>query len=444
MKFLSQARGWVLAALASSPSVALAHAGLPETSNITVRRDHPEELFVGATFGAVVSRDSGKTWQWVCLDAMGDVGWLPESFLWQAQGDLLAATGRSLIRSRDSGCTWTTHSYFATRQLRVVGLASPASQPSRVWVVTTRFDNVTDPSPGLYRSEDGGDTFTLAHPGTGFKAVQVAPSDPKRLYVSGNIMGGVRLFRSSDEGGTWEEIIPTLPAFERPPYDLAVLRVAENDPDHLWARVASNRDTPPAGVFYYVLESKDGGRTFQSVLRSPELTVDGVDEYLVSIETSADAGTLWAATPSRFFRSRNAQPATRLPLPEGNACVQREGDTLLVCGSTWVHDWALARTRDEGDTYEPLLSLPNVQPPSWCPAGTPVHDRCRALWPQFAASIGADPTLVGGGAPDAGTGEPPPPPPKPSGCSATGGLVPAACFLVLAFFRRSRRCNPET
>lgn len=443
MKLLSQARGWVLAALALSPPAALAHAGLPETSNVTVRRDHPEDLFVGATFGAVVSRDSGKTWQWLCPDAMGYGGWLPESFLWQSQGDLLAATGQSLIRSRDSGCTWTTHSYFTTRKLWVVSLASPVSQPSRLWVVTGRSDDAASPA-GLYRSDDGGDTFTLAYASTGLKAVQVAPSDPKRLYLSGNLpSGGVRLFRSSDEGGTWEELLPSMPASERPPYDLAVLRVAEDDPDHLWARVASIRDTAPAGVFYAVVESKDGGRTFQSVLRIPELTVDGVDEYLVSIETSADAGTLWAATPSRFFRSRNAQPATRLPLPEGNACVQREGDTLLVCGSTWVHDWALARTRDEGDTYEPLLSLPNVQPPSYCPAGTPVHDRCRALWPQFASSIGADPTLAGGSTPDAGTGEPPPPP-KPSGCSATSGLLPAASFLLLALFRRSRRHHPET
>jgi hypothetical protein len=448
MRLLSPARCWLLLApLALRPSPAMAHAGLPETSNVTVRRGHPQELFVGATFGAVVSRDSGKSWQWICPEAMAYDGWSPESFLWQPDGHLLAATGNALIRSLDGGCTWTKHSYFVTRKLWPRGLASPASEPSRVWVVTYRSDDEAFP-PGLYRSDDGGETFTPQLEGTGFNAVQVAPSDNRRLYVSGvsgDIPGAVRLYRSDDEGENWDELVPTLPAFEQPS-ELFVLRVAEDDPDHLWARISSIRNTEPRGIFTYVLESKDGGRTFQSVLHPAQQAVDGLDEYIVGIETSADAGTLWAATPSRFFRSRNAEPAVLLPLPEGNACVQREGDALLVCGSTWVHDWALARTRDEGDTYEPLFSLPDIQPPSSCPAGTPVHDRCRPLWPQFASSIGANPTLPGApdaGTPDAGSGGTQPPP-KANGCSATGGLVPTACFLSLTLFRRSRRHPPET
>jgi hypothetical protein len=444
MRLLSPAHCWLLLApLALRPSPALAHAGLPETSNVTVRRGHPQELFVGATFGAVVSRDSGKSWEWLCPEAMAYDGWPPESFLWQPNGHLLAATGNALIRSLDGGCTWMKHPYFVTRKLWPKGLASPASAPSRVWVATHRSDDVAFP-PGLYRSDDGGETFTPHLTGTGFNAVQVAPSDQRRLYVSGGGPGAVRLHRSDNEGDSWDELVPTLPTFERPPYDLVVLRVAEDDPDHLWARVSSIRDTPPQGVFTYVLESKDGGLTFQSVLHPAWQAVDGLDENLVGIETSADGGTLWAATPSRFFRSRNAEPAALLPLPEGNACVRREGQALLVCGSTWVHDWALARTRDEGDTYEPLFSLPDLQPPSWCPAGTPGHDRCRPLWPQFAPSIGADPgTPPDAGTPDAGSGGTQPPP-KANGCSATGGLLPAACFLSLALFRRSRRSHPET
>ena len=69
---------------------ALAHAGLPETGNVTVRRGHPEDLFVGATFGAVVSRDGGQSWRWLCPEAMGYGSSLPDAFLWREDGVLLA------------------------------------------------------------------------------------------------------------------------------------------------------------------------------------------------------------------------------------------------------------------------------------------------------------------------------------------------------------------
>lgn len=468
MKLLiSLCRGWVLAALVLRAAPALAHAGYPDTTSVTIRRDHPEDLFVGATFGAVVSRDSGKTWHWVCAEAMAYGGWRPETFLWQPDGTLLAATGADLIRSTDGGCTWQAHPYFKSRGLWPMGLASPASNPARLWVSTGRSASPN----GLYRSDDGGQTFipTSLQSNTAnaldnsiYTAVKVAPSDPRRLYVSASTPAGLRLYRSDNEGDTWEEIALPFPEYQSEysrAYDLFVLRVADNDPDRLWARITWQGWT-------YVLESKDGGHTFQSVLHPESQTRDGIDEYLIGMEVSADAKTLWAATPTRLFRVREGDTAaTLLPLPDGNACVERQGDVLFVCGATRVHDWALATTTDEGNTYTTLFNLPDLKAPA-CPAGTPVHDICRSRWPQFAAQpdIGADPTLPpeepgpdagtpdagsppeDAGTPDAGTVDPEPPAPKPEscGCSSLGGLVPAAALLLLTpFFRRSRR-NPET
>ena len=449
MRLLPSVRCWlVLVPLALLASPTLAHEGFPDTTSVTVRRDHPEDIIVGATFGAVVSRDSGKTWRWICPEAMLYGGWRPETYLWQPDGDLLAATGASLLRSRDGGCTWQVHPFFSSRGLWAMSLASPDSQPSRVWVVTSR---ATGSSPnGLYRSDDGGETFTvtsLRHADAQFTAVKVAPSDTRRIYVSNSLPSGPRIHRSDDEGATWEEIRPTLPIFERPPYDLFVLQVSDKDPDHLWARVTAVQESAPPGAYTYVLESTDGGRTFRSTFK--------LDEYLIGIEASADGRTVWAATPTRLYRSRDGEPAALLPLPDGNACVKREGDVLFVCGADRTHDWVLARTRDEGDTYEPLFALPNIQGPT-CPAGTPTRDVCRPRWPQFAPSIGADPALPpeepgrtdagtpDAGSPDAGSSGGTEPPPRTHGCSTTGVLMPAACLLALATFRHFRRQHPKT
>ncbi|PTL83280.1 sialidase family protein [Vitiosangium sp. GDMCC 1.1324] len=446
MKLLtSLSRGWMLVPLTLLAPPALAHLGYPDTTSVTLRREHPEDMFLGATFGAAVSHDSGKTWSWICPEAMGYGGWRPEAFFWQPDGTLLAATGADLLRSRDGGCTWQTHPYFKSRGLWPMGLASPESTPSRLWVSTGR---AATPN-GLFRSDDGGETFTATSlqsntPDTRdnsvFTSVKVAPSDTRRIYVSGSTPNGLRLYRSDDEGVTWEEIPQPFPEFtDTRPYDLFVLRVADDNPDHLWARVSWQGWT-------YVMESKDGGHTFQSVLHPENQTHDGTDESLIGIEVSADGKTLWVATPTRLFRVREGDTAaTLLSLPDGNACVERKGNLLYVCGASRVHDWALATTTDEGATYTPLYNLPDTRPPT-CPAGTPGHDICRNFWPQFAPTIGADPTLTepepDAGTPDAGP-EQPPAPPKKSGCSATGGLAPAAAFLVLTTLRRSRRPNPE-
>ena len=394
---------------------AWAHSGLPETSSLTVRRGHPEQLFVGTTFGAVVSPGEGQGWRWVCPEALGTTVANPERYLWQEDGTLLAATFRSLVRSRDGGCTWLEHPFFAERW--PVSLASHPAAPSRLWVVTGRPG---EPN-GLYRSEDGGDTFTataLQRGDSTFTAVEVAPGDARRLYVSGMGPSGPVLWRSGDGGDTWEEWPQPLPGVTRPG-DFKLLRVSEADAERLWARVSTQGER-------LLLESRDGGRTWQVTL-APE-------GFLVGMEASADGRTVWLATLNRLWRWREGQAPTLLALPDGNTCAQRVGEHLYACGASWVHGWALARSRDEGDTWEPLLSLSQVQGVLECPVGTPTRDRCGPLWPQMAQLLGAAQT------PDAGTpGEPPTAPPPAKGCSSAAGAEPVGGLALLALLRRGRR-----
>ncbi len=465
--------GWMLAALALHAPAARAHLGYPDTTSVTFRRGHPEQMMVGATFGAVMTRDGGRSWRWLCPEALTYGSWRPETYLWQADGTLLAATGSALIRSRDGGCTWSSHPYFSPPEDRTraswlwpISLASPDSNPQRVWVSTGRSGSLN----GVYRSDDGGETFTLStlqSTTAVYPSIKVAPSDTRRLYVSASTPTGLRLYRSDDEGQQWEEIAQPFPEYSGTsrPYDLFVLKVSETNPDRVWARVT-------AETWTYVLESQDGGHTFRSVVHPENQAHDGVDEYLMGIEVSADGNTLWAATPTRLFRVRAGEThATLLSLPEGNACAERVGETLYVCGASRLHDWALATTLDEGATYTPILNLPDLQPPSasFCPRGTPAHDTCRSRWPQFAPTIEANATLPpdddvpDAGAPDAGPSgpgdadagtsppdaggpvvEPPPPPPSPTGCSSAGGLLLPLAALLPPTLRRSRRAPQET
>ncbi|WP_241758931.1 WD40/YVTN/BNR-like repeat-containing protein [Pyxidicoccus parkwayensis] len=416
-------------------AVAHAHAGLPETSNVTLRRGHPEDFFVGATFGAVISRDSGQSWRWICPDAMGYGGWRPESFLWREAGDIVAATGSALLRSADNGCSWSTHPYF--KATWVTGLAAHPTDDNILYAVTGR---PTTPN-GVYRSRNGGETWEatpLLRTGLNLNSVRVSPVDPRRVYASGDEGGKLLLFRSDDAGDTWEEMPQALPDLLRP-YDLVLTAVDPARADVVWVRVSAQGYT-------HLMRSEDRGHTL--------VEVQALDDIFTNMDLSADGGTAWVGTLNSFFRGPSSGPLDKRPLPTGNACVLRTGDVLYACGSTWLHDWALARSRDEGDTWEPLFTLYQIKGPDQCPAGTPVRNICPGLWPQLADQLGAEvypdggveeppppPPDAGSGSPDAGAGTTTPPPSKSGGCGAASGNAAPVLFLLstLTLWRRGRR-----
>lgn len=205
--------------------------------------------------------------------------------------------------------------------------------------------------------------------------------------------------------------------------------VSAASPEVLWARVSAQ------GISY-LLQSTDGGATLTPVLETADV--------LVGAEGSADGRTVWASTPVHLYRGTAEAPLTALALPNGNACALRVGDVLYGCGSSWVHDWALARSRDEGTTWEPLLNLNGIQGAHLCPAGTPVREACPSRWPQLARLLGASPSVdgEGGSPPDAGAPAPQPSEPRPqqSGCATSTGLAPFALLLLsLSLSRRSPR-----
>jgi len=225
---------WFAKRQAEAPAeqVAPPAAGLPHTPDyhsLLVSPTDPERLVLGTHAGLYESTDGGHTWQKGPLggnDAMNLVR-TPSRRVWAAghnvlfvsddggrtwsearpdglpgldlhgfaadpkDGDVLyaAVAGEGLYRSRDGGRTFSLVSEDVGP--RVFGLA----------VTTSGRVLAADPTTGVLASDDGGRTWTLVLRGPTL-GVAVSPARPRSVLATGS-----GIFLSTDGGSRWRRVL---------------------------------------------------------------------------------------------------------------------------------------------------------------------------------------------------------------------------------------------
>ncbi len=192
----------------------------------------------------------------------------PNTIFVAGTGDLFnPGGGRGVYRSTDAGATWTRVLKGDTDTTGAVDLAIDPSNPNRIYAAM--WDHRREPDlriyggvgSGVYRSIDGGDTWTrlanglpAASKDIGRIGLAVSPSTPKRVYAivistNGSFQG---FYSSSDSGDTWTKLAATGLAGSQSSYGWWFGRVWVDpaNKDHLFA----------AGVPLEV--SNDGGNTW--------------------------------------------------------------------------------------------------------------------------------------------------------------------------------------
>ncbi len=115
--------------------------------------------------------------------------------------------GDGVFRSTDNGATWITATHGLTLPFYVNGALALAVSP--VASGTVGLDQITVyagdyygglPSRGVYRSQDGGQSWSLVLPGAGTRAIAVDPITPTIVYVGDRENG---IYRSLNSGDTW-------------------------------------------------------------------------------------------------------------------------------------------------------------------------------------------------------------------------------------------------
>jgi photosystem II stability/assembly factor-like uncharacterized protein len=223
----------------------------------------------GVNWTAVFNRDYGFSIGALALDPSDpDVVYCGTG---EANSAVDTYDGAGLYRSTDGGTTWAGLGLVETR--RIGRVAVDPSNPDRIFVAAMGTQFSTNPDRGLYRSEDGGQSWTkvlFVSDSTGCADVVINPANPETVYCS--MWERVRrptyrrafgpscgIWRSTDSGTTWTRLLNGLPA----PGDNVGrigLAIAASQPSTVYAQIISGASGGYTGLGLY--RTTDGGASW--------------------------------------------------------------------------------------------------------------------------------------------------------------------------------------
>src|SRR5262245_12169462 len=250
---------------------------------IAVQPDNPDVVYVGTGEGAVrnsisfgdgiyKTTDGGKSWKHLGLEKSERFSRIaihptnPQIVLAAAMGKAFGPGGeRGIYRSSDGGATWT-RTLSSNETTGASDVAIDPGDPNIVYaglydyMRQPWFFRGGGPGSGLYRSSDGGVTWTkLTDPALknglpgarliGRIGVSISRSSPNIVYALIEALESGVLWRSDDRGMTWRVVNNERRINNRPFYYTQV-RVDPVDPNRVYTM---------SGSFNM---STDGGRTF--------------------------------------------------------------------------------------------------------------------------------------------------------------------------------------
>ncbi len=186
--------------------------------------------------GVYQSTDAGKTWQFIGLKEVGQIGAVlihprdPNVVYIAAQGNAFKPTKeRGVYRTRDGGKTWQKV-LFVSDSTGATDLEFAPDNPNEIYAGLWRGERKPwtiisgAREGGLYQSSDAGDTWTKLTNGLpkglfGKSDLAVSAADPKRVYAlieAPEPDDG--LYRSDDRGQTWRQVSSYNPLLNRPFY----------------------------------------------------------------------------------------------------------------------------------------------------------------------------------------------------------------------------------
>jgi photosystem II stability/assembly factor-like uncharacterized protein len=267
--------------------------------------------------GMYRSRDGGHSWTRIGLDDSQQIGKIivdpadPSVVYVAALGHPYGPNKeRGVFRTRDGGETWQR----VLGDDDATGAIDLAFEPGNaktiyaaMWQARRTPWNIyppaSGPGSGLYKSTDGGDTWTPMH-ANGFPdrvgriGVAVAPSNPQRVYAIVDSLsveedvGG--LYRSDDAGASWKRISRDDRIWQRGWY-FNRIAVDPKNADRVYVMNTIVLRTDDAGEHFIALKGDNTGDDFHEMWidpENPDRQILGVDQGAI---VTLNGGRTWSS-----------------------------------------------------------------------------------------------------------------------------------------------------
>jgi hypothetical protein len=347
---------------------ALAQAAPPTVSQLLVDPKDDHHLALRSSFGLLISRDAGVSWDWRCKAGLGYQGSSEPAVAILNGGAVVLGLSTGISTGDAAGCDFKPASGISAH---VVDVIAVADTPGAALAVSVAF---SDSSSRVWTSLDNARSFqalgaVLPH----FTALSLAaPTNaPRRVYMTGLRWGAAveGAFGVSDDGGKTFTLTPIQDSDSGAQPFIAALNPKR--PDTVYLRLT--------GIPGRLRVSDDAGRSFREALTIPgplqglAISAQG-DQIFVS---SLEAGTYRANTAALKFE----QVACG-----GLPCLAATGSALLGCGDRNRNGFLVGKSLDAGQTFAVLLDAACLTP-ARCAANTSVGATCAQAWPRVSAEL---------------------------------------------------------
>lgn len=251
------------------------------------------------------------------------------------------------------------------------------------------------------------------------------------LADGGQMSPTAHLLRSDDDGSHWTELPLTGVAYGSTPIVL-VQAVDPHNPDVVY--LVSVGANPPSGDRLY--RSSDAGQTFGEVLATTDPIRDLVVRDAQNVLVATQLGGSFQSVNAGVAFSPMGSPPQLACLGQ-----RADGTLLGCGANWGPDYMAVAKSPDGGASWQKVWRFVELAGPLKCPAGTAEHDVCDLQqWPNLQQQFGATGPTCGVNQVDAGpTGGDPPPPKKSGGCCDSGGPIGIAWAFVVGIWLARRR-----
>ena len=266
---------------------------------VQVDKSHPGTMYVGFGSGGIwKTTNHGLTWQSIFEEqsalGIGDFELAPSnpSIIYLGTGEHLkkprnfTLPGTGMYKSEDGGQSWKH--IGLEDSWSIAEIAIHPTNPNIVLVSVLGHLWSTNKNRGLYRTIDGGKTWQqvlYVNEQTGANDVAIAPSNPQIMYasmwevnpgISGKNSG---IYKSVDGGKTWIQKLSGLPS--GPKVGRIGLSVSYTNANKVYALMDNLNNEPDAAAELY--KTEDGGEHWVKTHTEPFKLFPGIGWYFTDV-----------------------------------------------------------------------------------------------------------------------------------------------------------------